>query len=305
MFNLSKQIKEFLNHCEFSKKLSPNTIKAYTIDLKQYCSFSFCEFNKECLLGYIASLHQRYKPKTVKRKIACLKALSSYLIYEEVINDNPFSRIKTSFKEPLILPKTIPLEVIEKILVCAYSELENSQVTQYHRKEVIRDIAVLELLFATGARVSEICMLKYNNVDLSNHTVKIFGKGSRERIIQIENTDALQALYTYYLNFKDDIEDKGWFFINRLHNRLSEQSVRFMIKKYVEKIGCKHITPHMFRHTFATLLLEEEVDIRYIQKLLGHSSITTTEIYTHVSIAKQKEILATRHPRNRIVINTG
>ena len=306
MFNLTSQIKKFLYHCEFNKKLSSKTIKAYSIDLEQFYCFSVGAFNKECLLNYIAALHQKYKPKTTKRKIACLKAFANYLTYEEIISENPFTRIKTSFKEPMILPKTIPLEIIQQILSCAYSELENDCLSKYRRKEVTRDIAVLELLFATGARVSEICMLKKNNIDLINRTVRILGKGSRERIIQIENLDVLQTLSSYYLIFEDDISDKGWFFVNRLHNRLSEQSVRFMIKKYAEQIGHnEHITPHMFRHSFATLLLEEEVDIRYIQRLLGHSSITTTEIYTHVSSTKQREILATRHPRNKIVINAG
>jgi integrase/recombinase XerD len=228
------------------------------------------------------------------------------MIYEEVIQSNPFDKIKTSFKEPLILPKTIPLETIQKILAFAYSESKNIQLTKYRKKEIIRNIAVLELLFATGARVSELCTLRVDNVDLVSHSIKIYGKGNRERIIQIENPDVLQTLCLYHQEFSDVIKSTGWFFVNRLHKRLSEQSVRFMIKKYTELIEYNgHITPHMFRHSFASLLLEEEVDIRYIQKLLGHSSITTTEIYTHVSTAKQKEILATRHPRNKINPNTG
>lgn len=306
MFNLKEQMKRFLHFCEFNKKLNFKTTKAYSIDLKQYCISSSGFFNKESLVEYITILHQKYKPKTVKRKIACLKAFSSYLIYEEIIQENPFAKIKTSFKEPLILPKTISLDIIQKMLACAYRGLESLHQTKYHKKEIVRDIAVLEILFATGARVSEICTLKIYNVDLINRYIKIYGKGNRERIIQIENPDVLQALNLYYQSFKNDIEDKGWFFINRLHNRLSEQSVRFMVNKYVEQIGYNgHITPHMFRHSFATYLLEEEVDIRYIQRLLGHSSITTTEIYTHVSSVKQKEILATRHPRNKIRVNTG
>jgi len=171
--------------------------------------------------------------------------------YEEIVTENPFSRIKTSFKEPMILPKTISLGVIQQILSCAYNELESCCITKFHKNEITRDIAVLELLFATGARVSEICMLKKNNIDLINRTVRILGKGSRERIIQIENPDVLQTLTSYYLVFKDDIEEKEWFFVNRLHNRLSEQSVRLMIKKHVEQIGHnENISPHMFRHAY-------------------------------------------------------
>jgi integrase/recombinase XerD len=307
MFNLGGHVKRFLHYNEFNKKLNAKTIKAYSIDLKQFTGFSEGKFDKDCIIEYIASLHQKYKPKTVKRKIACLKAFSNYLIFDDVISENPFTRIKTTFKEPLILPKTIPIEIIQKILDYAYNEQKKLSATmKYCRKEIIRDIAVLELLFATGARVSEICTLKSYNVDLKNRFIKIYGKGSRERIIQIENSDVLQALNSYSCLFKDEIKNNGSFFINRLHNQLSEQSVRFMINKYVKHIGhSEHITPHMFRHSFATFLLEEEVDIRYIQKFLGHSSITTTQIYTHVSSAKQKEILATKHPRNKIRVNTG
>jgi len=307
MFNLREQIQRFLHFNEFNKKLNSKTIKAYSIDLKQFIVFSGGVFEKNCIIEYIASLHQKYKPKTVKRKIACLKAFTGYLLFDEIITENPFVKIKTSFKEPLILPKTIPIEIIQKILSYAYNELKSLGLTaKYRRKEIIRDIAVLELLFATGARVSEICTLKSFNVDLKNHFIKIYGKGSRERIIQIENPDVLQAVSLYFDSFKNEIESSGFFFINRLHNQLSEQSVRFMINKYVKYIGyTEHITPHMFRHSFATFLLEEEVDIRYIQRLLGHSSITTTQIYTHVSSAKQKEILAMRHPRNKIRVNTG
>lgn len=301
MFILKNQIKIFINYCIYNKKLSSKTIKAYSIDLEQFIAFSGNEFNRDCLLRYIASLHQNYKPKTIKRKIACLKSFSNYMFFEEVIEENPFVKIRTSFKEPFILPKTIPFEIITKILLFAHKQVNYTKQTQCRKKEIIRDIAVLEILFATGARVSEICNLKNDHVDLINHFVKIYGKGSRERIIQIENAEVLRALDTYHRQFSDEIGNNNYFFINRLHNRLSEQSVRFMIKKYVEKIRYhNHITPHMFRHSFATLLLEEDVDIRYIQKMLGHSSITTTEIYTHVSSSKQKEILATRHPRNKI-----
>jgi integrase/recombinase XerD len=301
MLNLAQQFKNFINYCADSKKLNKKTIKAYSIDFKQFIIFSENNFTKDCLSRYIVILHQKYKPKTVKRKIACLKVFSNYLMYEEIIDKNPFAKIKTSFKEPFILPKTIPFEIIQKILSCAYGQLKNSKLSYYKRKEMVRDIAVLELLFATGARVSEICNLKRNNIDLINRFVKIYGKGSRERIIQIENADVLQALGEYERSFKDNINDSGYFFINRMQNHLSEQSVRFMINKYVKQIGySSRITPHMFRHSFATLLLEEEVDIRYIQKMLGHSSIITTQIYTHVSSLKQKEILTTKHPRNKM-----
>ncbi len=169
----------------------------------------------------------------------------------------------------------------------------------YHKKTVIRDIAVIELLFATGIRISELCSLKQKDLDIDNRQVLIFGKGAKERILQIGNGEVISALVEYKKLFEKELADSEWLFVNRLHHRLSEQSVRFMINNYVELAGIEmHITPHMFRHSFATLLLEADVDIRYIQKMLGHSSINTTEIYTSVSLHKQKEILEERHPRN-------
>lgn len=296
-------MQRFLNHCKIRKALNDKTIKAYKIDLRQFAQFTDNKFSKDVICQYIDMLHEKYKPKTIKRKIASVKAFTHYLIIEEVIEINPFNKIDISFKEPTMLPKTIPLNVINSILAHAYDSL--SQVkTEYQKRCTTRDIAVLEILFATGARVSEICNLIPSSVDLTNHTIKIFGKGSKERMIQIENPDVLKALQEYYILFQEDIKSSGFFFVNKLHTRLTEQSVREIICKYTAMTEYDiHVTPHMFRHSFATLLLEEDVDIRYIQKLLGHSSIITTQIYTYVAMSKQKEILSTKHPRNRIKVD--
>ena len=303
MINLPSQMQRFLNHCKIRKALNDKTIKAYKIDLRQFAQFTDNKFSKDVICQYIDMLHEKYKPKTIKRKIASVKAFTHYLIIEEVIEINPFNKIDISFKEPTMLPKTIPLNVINSILAHAYDSL--SQVkTEYQKRCTTRDIAVLEILFATGARVSEICNLNPSSVDLTNHTIKIFGKGSKERMIQIENPDVFKALQEYYILFQEDIKSSGFFFVNKLHTRLTEQSVREIICKYTAMTEYDiHVTPHMFRHSFATLLLEEDVDIRYIQKLLGHSSITTTQIYTYVAMSKQKEILSTKHPRNRIKVD--
>lgn len=300
--NLQEQITAYLRYCSEQKTLSSKTVKAYRTDLRQFAEFSSGTFNKDIIIKYIALLHKQFKPKTARRKIAALKAFTHHLMIQEVIDSNPFDKIDTSFREPMLLPKVIPINIIGKILANAYENYDQCS-TDFSRRNAVRNIAVLELLFATGARVSEICTLTPEAVDLANHTIKIFGKGSRERIIQIENPDVLEALNRYYETFRDDIDTSGFFFVNKLRQRLAEQSVRVMIDKQAAAVGYeKHITPHMFRHSFATLLLEEDVDIRYIQKILGHSSIATTQIYTHVSMAKQKEILTVKHPRNKIVI---
>jgi len=298
----SRYVGRFITHCKYQKGLNDKTIKAYKIDLGQYFTFFGGKVEKDGLTRFIEHLHRSYKPKTVKRKIATLKAFVNYLYFEDLIRHNPFSKIKTAFKQPLILPKTISLNEISRILRSAYARLGHAG-SEYRRKAVMRDIAILELLFATGARVSEVCSLKAEGINISTGYIRIYGKGSRERAIQIENKDVIKALLDYEKAFLGAIAATGYFFINKLNARISEQSVRLMVKKYAKmaKLG-KKVTPHMFRHSFATLLLEEDVDIRYIQRILGHSSITTTQIYTHVSTAKQKEILAAKHPRNKIMI---
>ena len=302
MFDLISQSIAFLNYCKNRKALNNKTVKAYSTDLKQFIAYSHDSFNRESIGNYISLLHNTFKPKTARRKIATLKAFTHYLMIEDIIETNPFDKIETSFREPALLPKTIPLDIIKAILSAAYSELSSSK-TSYSIKSASRNVAILELLFATGARVSEICSLTPKAVNTTDYTIKIYGKGSKERIIQIENDDVKKAINNYQKLFKEEILSCGYFFVNKLHHRLTDQSVREMINKYSKLAGSNiHITPHMFRHSFATLLLEEDVDIRYIQKLLGHSSITTTQIYTHVSMSKQKEILAAKHPRNKISI---
>lgn len=301
MFEYKLHIDEFLNYCRYHKKLSDKTIRAYKIDLSQYGVFSN-ELSKQALWDYIEYLNKKYKPKTAKRKLATLKAFIHFLLLQDLIDFNPFDKLETTIKEPLLLPKTIPLGVIAKLISFSYQQIVFAK-SDYQIRSAVRNTAILELLFATGARVAEICTLRSDNVDLLGNSVKFYGKGSKERIIPIENFAVLSILRKYHSLFEKEIPDSGYFFVNKLGRRMTEQSVRNMINFYCKQCGIDmHITPHMFRHSFATLLLEEDVDIRYIQRMLGHSSITTTQIYTHVTSAKQKEILKTKHPRNKLNI---
>lgn len=301
MFEYKLHIDEFLNYCRYHKKLSDKTIRAYKIDLSQYGVFSN-ELSKQALWDYIEYLNKKYKPKTAKRKLATLKAFIHFLLLQDLIDFNPFDKLETTIKEPLLLPKTIPLGVIAKLISFSYQQIVFAK-SDYQIRSAVRNTAILELLFATGARVAEICTLRSDNVDLLGNSVKFYGKGSKERIIPIENFAVLSILRKYHSLFEKEIPDSGYFFVNKLGRRMTEQSVRNMINFYCKQCGVDmHITPHMFRHSFATLLLEEDVDIRYIQRMLGHSSITTTQIYTHVTSAKQKEILKIKHPRNKLNI---
>lgn len=306
MMNLQKWADQYLVACKYQKGLDSKTIKAYQIDLSQFILFAVplgADLTRTNMMEYIADLHQKYKLRTIRRKIASVKAFCSYLEYEELISENPFAKLQLKLNAPLILPRTIPFSVIEAILSTAYQQGEQPELSEKQKKASQRDIAVLELLFATGMRVSELCSLKCGDVNLMEGEVKIYGKGAKERLVQIGNSAVLTALQAYYGLNRPAIEHAGMFFVNRLGKPLSDQSVRNIVAKYTRLVsGELHITPHMFRHSFATLLLEEDVDIRYIQRLLGHSSIVTTQIYTYVSGRKQRDILSTKHPRNKVHI---
>lgn len=283
-------ITQYLNQCRTLKGLNAKTLKAYRIDLNQYARFMADAdlMDRQRIIQYLSLLHEKYKPKTAKRKIASLKAFYHYLVYEEIIAFHPFTKIDTHFKEPLLLPRTIDLSDLSRLLGCVY---------QSHNT---RDIAILEMLVTTGLRVSEIAKIKTS--ELGEDTLRIHGKGNKERIIFLEDTHLKTALVAYYHEYQTYIERSDYFFINRSHNPISEQSIRLMVKKYARNAGIdKNITPHMFRHTFATMLLEEDVDIRYIQHILGHSSIVTTQIYTHVVNEKQKKIMREKNPRKHIM----
>lgn len=305
---LNNYIAEYIEYCEYRKRLDSKTLKAYKIDLRQFEDFctdlSDC-FAKSVVDDFITNLHKQYKPKTVRRKIASLKAFFHHMEYRELLNKNPFAKLDIRFREAKLLPKTIPFHSIQTFLSTLYAQKELAE-SEYQLRCCIRDIAVIELLFATGMRISELCSLKPSDIDFESNNILIYGKGAKERIIQLGNQEVISALVLYQETFKTDIEVCGYFFVNRLQHRLSDQSVRFMINRYAQLAGIdQHITPHMFRHSFATLLLEQDVDIRYIQRMLGHSSISTTEIYTHVSNKKQKDILVHKHPRNLMEVNKG
>jgi len=305
--DMKQEIKGYLHFCEFQKKLSQKSIKAYSIDLRQFATHLDGLENKDDTMkskicSYISELHATFSPKTAKRKLASLRAFFNYLEFEDIIDANPLRKIRTRFQEPRILPKTIPLKTIGQLLSAAHKEHAVASTT-YGKFATLRDVAIMELLFATGMRVSELCSLKTEDVDLENGCIRIIGKGSKERVIQIGNKDVLSILLKYKKSCQSRPIQSGFFFVNRLTARLSEQSVRFMLQGFCNKIKTTtKITPHMFRHSFATFLLEEDVDIRYIQRMLGHSSIQTTQIYTQVTSEKQRQILTAKHPRNKIIV---
>lgn len=304
--SVNKVINDFILHCMYEKRLSNKTIMAYRVDLMQlenhlrdrYSLQGFEMITKDMLKRYLYEISE-YKPKTIKRKMATVKALFSFYEFENENYINPMRKVKVHIRNPRILPTIMSDTEVKMIIQYFYQKRTLNQNQLRHSYSYItqtRDIAIIELLFATGIRVSELCGLRCEDVDLLQGNIKVNGKGSKERVIQICSMEVLASLREYQSLTKSDT----FFFINRLGNKISAQSIRLMIKHCIENLKIsKHITPHTFRHTFATLLLEENVDIRYIQNLLGHSSIVTTQIYTHVTASKQKEILLHKHPRNK------
>ncbi len=300
--NFVELMKKYLDYCQFRKELDWNTLKAYRIDLRQFFEYVQEDMpGKHKIENYVTELHKKYKQKTVKRKIASIKAYFNYLEEEEIIEDNPFRKIKVKFKETNILPRIIPREEIEQLINCVYAQAVNKGKGGY--KYWLRDIAVIETLFASGARVYEISNIREDNIDLKTGLIKIMGKGGRERYIQIASKDILDVLKKYYIQNTTAIKKSGFFFVNNRGARFTEQSIRLMLKKYAKAAGIeRNITPHMFRHSFATYLIEEGVDVSCVQKILGHSSIRTTQIYIHIAAKKQAEILRKMHPRNKMQI---
>ena len=239
MNTLNKYTAEYISYCEYRKRLNFKTLKAYRIDLNQYsvfCNSSMDFLSRNTLDLYITELHKHYKPKSVKRKIASLKAFFHYLEYADLLVPNPFDKLDVHFREAKLLPKTIPFHSIQKFLSVLYAQ-KNQAASTYQLRCCLRDIAVIELLFATGMRISELCSLRPSDIDLENNTVLIYGKGSKERILQLGNPEVISALMLYQDSFKTDISVCGYFFVNKQKHKLSDQSVRFMINRYANLAG--------------------------------------------------------------------
>ena len=301
MLDLSSLIAAYLEECEYEKNLSLNTVKAYRIDLNQFLFFAGDHsVDLDLLNRYIKHLNQNFSPRSVKRKLASIRAFFREMEVNGFLEETPFDRLHIRIQAPRQLPRIIPDQLVQNILQSAYDAYAPGC------REVLRDIVVLELLFSTGLRVSELCALTKDTLQLDGDKLRllIYGKGRKERAIQIATPELLKLMERYCTAYAQEIQDTGSVLFNRLGKPLSPQSVRRIIQKYLNRIHTQyHVTPHMFRHTFATSLLEAGMDIRYIQSLLGHSSISTTQIYTHVNLHQQTLLLAEKHPRNKMTFN--
>lgn len=298
MKKLDDAIRMYLDVCEYEKELSPHTVKAYRIDLCQFSCFTQGEWaDKDELSSFIKHLNAHFSPRSVKRKLASVRAFYHDMELMSIRPSNPFKSLHIRIQSPQQLPRIIPESVVHELLQSAYASYTPGQ------RKVLRDIFVLEFLFSSGVRVSELCALTSRtfSIDESGIRMLIKGKGRKERMLQITTPELIRLAEQYCLAYRAETARTGMILINDRGMPLSAQSVRRIIRKYLHKINSSDdITPHMFRHTFATSLLEAGMDIRYIQSLLGHSSISTTQIYTHVTNARQAFLLAEKHPRGKM-----
>ena len=251
------------------------------------------EVNYNLIKEYLLYIQQfNYSKTTTARKIASLRTFYRYLYRERIIESNPAVGVHSP-KKGKVLPEFLTENEIEQIL----NNIKIDTPAGY------RNRTILELLYATGMRVSELSNLNFENLNLDENEIKVFGKGSKERIVLVSSR-AKKFLETYintvrYLIFKsENPKPLDPVFINKTGYRLQTQSVRLAIKDVMEKIELpKHVTPHVFRHSFATKLLENGADLRVVQELLGHSSISNTQIYTHVSTERLRQSYNIAHPR--------
>lgn len=331
MNELELYSQKFLKYCQLQRRLSPDTVKAYGLDLKDFIKFLMnlqpviivvMMITRQILQEYVSYLNENFAVKTVRRRIASIRSFFNYLEAEEVIETNIFDKFHLNMKEPYRVPNTMSLDEIKRILEAAYGEspsfLPNVEKFESRGRRTekllvnpnsqeflwVRDVAILELLFAGGFRVSELCKLEFGDLSADHLAVRINGKGNKERVIYLESVEVLKA-FNRYLAFREAAEsDSNHIFITKFHKPLSTQAVRNLVEKYTKLAGInKKITPHVFRHTFASLLLEEGVDIKYIQDFLGHSSISTTQIYLHTTSNQKRIILSTKHPRQKLVLS--
>ena len=271
-------LSEYLESIEIEKGLSQNTIEAYGRDIE-----SFIEFvgNKEPdnitridLYDFIKNLRTKnYAPSSVTRKIASVKGWFRWLKINEKIKNDPSIALESP-KIPQKLPKVISIQEIDKIFSSNLNTTEQ---------------AIFELLYGCGLRVSELTNLETKNIDLNSKILRCFGKGSKERIVPI-GEKAKNAIKSYLeLRNLYPKSDSKKLFINKQGQNISRQKV-YELSQKVGKIIDKHISPHVFRHSFATHLLENGADLRVVQELLGHSSVSTTQLYTHVSKKRLKDV---------------
>lgn len=296
VFRKDQHIVAFLNSLIIEKGLSKNTIQSYESDIYQLYQWNISknkkritEIKKIDTSQYISYLFsQNLKSTSVNRKISSLKTFFNFLLKKKLINANPFAD-QIMPKKPISLPKSISEDDVVKLLDAPKSD---SLIG-------LRDKAMLELLYASGVRISELVNIKFSDLDLERNIIKVFGKGSKERLVPF-GEDAAQCISAYIDERKKnkDIASIKYIFLNNRGSKISRHAFWHRLKEYCLEIGLKRdISPHTLRHAFATHLLNRGADLRSVQVLLGHSDLSTTQIYTHIAKQRLSELVKKHHPR--------
>jgi integrase/recombinase XerD len=296
------QIDGFLTYISVEKGYADNTLAAYRNDLHQFAQFvetlnppptDWSQIDKNTIINFMLDLKEReYSSTTVARKVAAIKSFFGFLVSDGIVTDDPTATLDSP-KAKKRLPKTLSRQSVERLLEAP---------TKDTSAKGLRDKAMLELLYATGMRVSELVSLNIDDVNLAGASVRCIGKGDKERILPLYNA-AVKALEAYLEEGRPQLtknpEEKA-LFLNPRGTRLTRQGLWLIIKAYVEETNIdEEVTPHTLRHSFATHLLDGGAGLRELQQLLGHSNISTTQIYTYVSGDRLREVYDEAHPRAR------
>lgn len=290
-------IDDYARFLRLDRGLLKNTIISYTLDIKEFSLFlvengyNFYSDNKEIVLKFFSKLNTQKKAEnTILRMFSALRKFYQWLYQVDLISYNPMSDMDSP-KKGVHLPTALSMREVEKVLMAP----------DINKELGIRDRAILEVMYATGLRVSELINLKMDDLHLDIGLIKTIGKGNKERLIPI--SDSASQWLDKYINLVRNEQIKKYgnsaeVFLNFRGKKLTRQSIWKMIKKYISQVGItKDVTPHTLRHSFATHLLENGADLRIVQELLGHSDISTTQIYTHISKQRLRDVYKKTHPR--------
>ncbi len=286
---MQRYIDKFINYLKVERNASGHTINNYTIDLDSFSLFlagkDISQVNHLVLRRFLAEMRSKsYAKRTIARKLASLRSFFKFLYREGYIKSNPVTAISSPRLDKK-LPKFLDVNKVVQLILKPDTNTNAG----------LRDRAILETLYSTGIRVSELVGLDSGDIDYISGVIKVFGKGSKERMVPIGD-EALNAIRRY--NKKKDKKDKDAVFLNNRAGRLTDRSVRRILDKYVRQCAIEEkISPHSLRHSFATHLLDRGADLRSVQELLGHMNLSTTQIYTHVTMDRLKSVYDKSHPR--------
>lgn len=317
---LTEAANQFLSHCRHEKNLSEHTLRAYATDLAEFQRFVKSEraiqtCDRQLIRDYLRYLFEErsLKATSVKRRIACLKAMFGWLETEMSLEKNPFHRFSVKIRLPALLPRALTRIELNNLLSTPIQALGFTNRTAYSTETFIHTtssrkgfiqlttLLSLELLFATGARVGELVQIKISDINLDEGIIIIKGKGNRERQVFLPDESIRSLIRAYKASRTKFSPATTVLLINTRGTPASTQLIRLLVRRAGEQAKLtRRATPHMLRHSTATHLLNAGVDIRFVQRLLGHQSITTTQNYTHVSDSQLKFAICRAHPIREI-----